>query len=60
MSIARYRAGPRSVSTVRRWPSTTAFSIFRLASDFASTARLVNEAVALGPLPFVVCGRVPA
>jgi hypothetical protein len=38
--VARYRTGPRSASTVRRSPSTAAFSIFRSARAFASTRSL--------------------
>jgi hypothetical protein len=42
MSVARYRTGPRSASTVRRSLSTGALSIFRLARAFASTAIRVD------------------
>ncbi len=39
-SVARYRTGPRSASTVRRSPSTAAFSTFGSAKAFASTVSL--------------------
>jgi hypothetical protein len=47
ISVARYRTGPRSASTFRRSPSTAAFSIFRSARAFASTASLSARPVRL-------------
>jgi hypothetical protein len=54
--VARYSTGPRSAWTVRRSPSTAAFSTFRSARAFASDRELVGKSVALGLPSRVVSG----